>query len=154
MPYAPVSGLSSLSTSVLQWRAQTRHMAPEVAPQMISKQNNIPRPADCDITNTAQDAVGLHLWTHCWPMLSLVSTRPTGPSLRSCFLASRPPACPGALVLCKPRCRTLHLPLLNFTRFLSAHFSSLSSQTCPPVYQPLTQPPQFVNHNDLHKCCI
>lgn len=63
--------------------------------------------------------------THCWCAFSLLSTR-TGKSFPAKLLANqlvlRLYCCKGLL---RPSHRTLLLPLLNFTKVLSAHFSNL-----------------------------
>lgn len=50
-----------------------------------------------------------------------------GPFPQSHLPASQSPACAVAKGFLFPRCRTSHLSMMNFIRFLSAHFSSLSS---------------------------
>jgi len=67
---------------------------------------------------------------HCWLMVNLSSTR-TPRSLSSELLSSRStPSLYWCIGLFLPRCRTLHLPLLNLIRFLSAQTSSLSRSRC------------------------
>lgn len=72
-------------------------------------------PAGSTPPSTAHDAVGLCLW------LTLDSLSP-----RSFFarLLSSLCKCRGFLL---PRCRTLHFPLVNLMRFLTAHFCCLFS---------------------------
>ena len=63
---------------------------------------------------------------HCWLMVNLSSTR-TPRSLSAELLSSRStPSLYWCMALFLPRCRTLHLPLLNLIRFLFAQLSSLS----------------------------
>ena len=81
---------------------------------------NVPPP------NAAQEVAGiLHLEA---AVLTQSACRAQGPlcySLQSCFPAGEPRyTLVWGLIL--PRCRTLLFPLLNFMRFLSDHFSSLS----------------------------
>ena len=63
---------------------------------------------------------------HCWLIVNLSSTR-TPRFLSAELLSSRSiPSLYWCMGLFLPRCRTLHLPLLNLIRFLSAQLSSLS----------------------------
>ena len=60
---------------------------------------------------------------HCWLMVNLSSTR-TPRSLSAELLSGRStPSLYWCMGLFLPRCRTLHLPLLNLIRFLSAQMS-------------------------------
>lgn len=52
------------------------------------------------------------------------------PSLQSYFIVYQAPVCTGGGVLFLFRCRTLHFPLLNITRFLTAKFFSPLSSFC------------------------
>jgi len=68
----------------------------------------------------------LAIRAHCWLMVKLLSTS-TPRSLSAELLSNRStPSLYRCMGLFVPRCRTLHLPLLNFIRFLSAQLSSLS----------------------------
>jgi len=72
---------------------------------------------------------------HCWIMVNLSSTR-TPRSLSTELLSRRSaPILYSYMRLCLPRCRTLHLPLLNFIRLFSTHLSSLS-RSCWMAAQP------------------
>ena len=63
---------------------------------------------------------------HCWLMVNLSSTR-TSRSLSAELLSSRStPSLYRCMGLFLPRCRNLHLPVLNLIRFLSDKLSILS----------------------------
>ena len=81
---------------------------------------------------------------HCWLINNLSSTR-TPKSLSTELLSSRSaPSLYWCMRLFLPRCRTLHLPFLNFIRFLSAQLSSVSrcrwmaAQPCDVSTTPLS----------------
>jgi len=88
---------------------------------------------------------------HCWLMVNLSSTR-TPRSLSAELLSSRSaPSLSWCMGLFLPRCRTLHLPLLSFIRFLCAQLSSLSRFRWMAA-QPSgvsTTPPSFVSSANL-----
>ena len=84
---------------------------------------------------------------HCWLMVNLSSTS-TPRSLSTELLSSRStPSLYWCMGLFLPRCRTLHLPLLNFIRFLSAQLSSLSRShwMAAQAAGVSTTPPSFVS---------
>ena len=88
---------------------------------------------------------------HCWLMVNLSSTRT--PRSHSTELLSRrsTPSLYWCMGLFLPSCRTLHLPLLNLIRFLSAQLSSLSRSRWMAA-QPAgvsTTPPSFVSSTNL-----
>lgn len=117
--------------TLLHSRIWTRHIVPEVAPQVIKKQNNISWSADCDTVSTAQDAVCLHLRANRWPVFIVVPARTTGPLLESCFPQH-------ALVLYK-LVQDFALVFAELREFLlPTLFFSMSWQPCIPVYQVLT----------------
>jgi len=62
---------------------------------------------------------------HCWLMVNLVSTRTSRGFSANLLSSWAAPSIYWCMGLSLPRCRTLHFPLLNCMRFLSAHFSSL-----------------------------
>jgi len=91
----------------------------------------------------------VHLKMCGWPALpqrhiagSWSTCCPPAPLLESCFSARWPPACTGAWD-CFSSAAGLHVPLLNFMRFVSGPFSSLSLWMAedPLVYQPLCPGP-------------
>ena len=88
---------------------------------------------------------------HCWLMVNLSSTS-SPRSLCTELLSSRSaPSLYWCMGLFFPRCRTLHLPLLNLIRFLSAQLSSLSSSHWMAA-QPSgvsTTPPSLVSSANL-----
>ena len=68
---------------------------------------------------------------HCWLMVNLSSTR-TPRSLSAELLSSRStPRLYWWMGLFLPRCRTLHLSLLNLFRFLSAQLSYFLAESSP-----------------------
>ncbi|XP_066851872.1 lethal(3)malignant brain tumor-like protein 2 isoform X4 [Anser cygnoides] len=90
---------------------------------------------------------------HCWLMFNLVSTRTPGSFLAKVLLLSTRSAsgvcwCLGLFL---PRGRTLHFPVLNFTGFSSAHFSSLSRSLWMAAQPPgvSAAPPSFVSSGNL-----
>lgn len=88
----------------------------------------------------------LHL---CFVVNELINQLDSITLLKYSFTKSQDLVIPSAycflgLFLC--RCKTLHFPLLNFLRFLSAHFSSLSRCLCMTVNLSCVSftPPSFV----------
>ena len=84
--------------------------------------------------------------TRCWLPVSLLATR-TPRSFTAKLLLSWPiPSLSCCLGLSLPRSRTLNFPLLNFTRFLSAHFSSMPRSLWMAEYTSAVSdtPPGFV----------
>lgn len=73
-------------------------------------------------------------------------------SQQGCFPATQIVACTGILG-CYPRCRTLHLPFLNFTLFSLAHSSSLSQSfcqmMCPGLSDVSTSLPSILSSEDM-----
>ncbi|KAK4829008.1 hypothetical protein QYF61_001764 [Mycteria americana] len=68
----------------------------------------------------------LATWAHCWLILSRLSTN-TPRSFSAGQLSSHSsPSLQRCMGLLWPKCRTLHLALLNLTQLASAHQSSLS----------------------------
>jgi len=73
-------------------------------------------------------------WAHCWLMVSLLPTRTSRSSAEFCSSKSAPNLY-WIMCLFLPRCRTLHLPLLNLISFFSTKLSSLS-KSCWMAAQP------------------
>lgn len=64
-------------------------------------------------------AHGWHSWSTWWP------PGPSGPFLQSCFPAGCYPTCTATCKCFLPTCGTLHFPLLNVMKLLSAYFITL-----------------------------
>ena len=84
---------------------------------------------------------------YCWLMANLSSTS----THRSCsaeqLFSRSAPSLYWCMRLFLPRCRTLHLPLLDFIRFLTAHLFS-PSRSCWMAARPSSvsvTPPSFVS---------
>lgn len=107
--------LSSSFISLLYWEAQKWTQPSSCGLTSAERKDHFSRPTDSTPTNAATKVKS--------------------------FPASWPPAHTGAWGCSSPgRYRPWHFPLLIFTRFLWAHFSSLSrslSSNNPVVYQPL-----------------
>ena len=86
--------------------------------------------------------------SHCLLMSKLMSTASFSDKLRFSWVDSSIYRCLGLFL---PRCRTLHFPLLNFMRLLSAHFSSLSRSLwmAAQPYGISATPPSFVPSANL-----
>jgi len=67
---------------------------------------------------------------HCSLILSLLPTRTPRSLSTELLLSWVDPSLCFTPRLCFPRCKTLHLSLLNFTKFLLALYSSLSRSSC------------------------
>lgn len=61
-------------------------------------------------------------WVHCWLMLFAVCQHPTVISYTAALYPVKSQLLTGLYL---SRCRTWHLPLLNFLRYMTAHFSRL-----------------------------
>lgn len=64
-----------------------------------------------------------------------LSNRTPHPFLQSCIPGSQGPACCAAALFFLLKCRTSHLPLLNFVTFLSAHSSGLTKFSWMAILQ-------------------
>jgi len=116
-------------------------------------EKNLPRPTGHTPLNAPQDPTGLlgnqgTLLAHGQPVIP----RDTQVPLRRAALQQVRPSLYWCMGLFLPRCRTLHLPWLNFVRFLSAQLSSLSRSMAVPAQPPrcpaiLT--PQRIRHGHL-----
>ena len=119
----------------------------------VEGKENLPRPAGHTLLlmHPRIPLAFLAARAHCWLMVNLSSTR-TPRSLSAELLSSRStPSLYWCMGLFLPRCRTVHLPLLNLIRFLSAQLSSLSRSRWLAA-QPAsvsTTPPSFVSSANL-----
>jgi len=62
---------------------------------------------------------------HCWLRVNLLATKISRSFSTDVFLSRSAPYLYWCMALFLLRCKTPHLALLNFKRFLSAHLSSL-----------------------------
>lgn len=102
-----------------------RHWTPDVALQVSNRgQESFPsRP-----TSDPQPSMQLDTFAaraHFWLTFNLSAMTPSSFSTKLLSIQSVPNLS-YCMVLCQPRCRALHLPLLNFMRSPPAHFSSLT----------------------------
>ena len=90
---------------------------------------------------------------HCWLLVSLMSTRRPR-SFSANLLSSQPvPRLFWHRGLLLPRGRTLHFPLLNFIRFLLAHFSSRPGASLQQHNQLVHQPLFLVVYLQIWEGC-
>lgn len=114
----------------------------------IEGKDHLSQPAGKRSPNIAQDTAAFTARTHCWLMFNLVTPRSFSAKLLSSQVVPSMSWCLGLLL---PRCWTLQFPLLNFMRFLSAHFSSLSRSfwMAAKPYSLWTTPSSFVSSGNL-----
>ena len=125
---APRWALSSSSLSPLNWGAQNWTWAAGVSsPGQAEMEDHLSRAAGHAAPNVPQDdpiALLGHRDTQLARGQLAVPQNPQALLRRAAFQQVTPGLC-WCMGLSLPRCRTLHLPLLSFIRFLSSQLSSL-----------------------------
>ena len=143
-----------MSRSLLYWGAQNQTQYSKHVSPVLSREEGTPALAcwSC-FPNAAQDIVGCLYCKGTLPVrvqLVLHYTYVLPAKLLFGWSDSSMCWCMGLFL---PRCRTLHLHLLNCMRFLLAPFSRLSTPFCMAAQQPdiSTTPPSFVSSENLLK---
>lgn len=103
-------------------KTQTWHSTPDASVRAIGVIIDLPLLAAFLPIQPSMQLAAFTSWVHCWLMLFAVCQHSTVISHTAALYPVKSQLLTG---LCLSRCRTWHLPLLNFPRYLTAHFSSL-----------------------------